>query len=588
MPLANYTTTVTSGGTTTLMRASATNQFFTGTGGTIVLPVVSTLKETGFKFELVNATSGNLTVQSSGANNIVVMPPGTRGTLTCILVTGTTAASWYFNLTPFLNSVGTFDNIFMNSGGNIGYQDTPGPFFDLGRSDPATEPTSPFLRFTKGDSSIAILTSDLTVGAFLRVLGLTTQRTFFLPNHPGVLATGGYQTTATAAGTTTLTVDNLYNQFFTGSTTETVVLPVVTTLDLGFAFQIVNNSSGALTVNSSGGNLVATVPAGGIIIVTCILLTGTTAASWSVETPVLPTVAQTLTNKTLTTPVITGLPTGSGVASAATASTLVSRDAAGNSLFNRADGTYATTVTSGSTVTLDVNSAPYQNFSGSTAQTVVLPVASTLTVGWKVVINNNTAAAALTVQSSGANTVRIMAGKTTCTLTCILASGTGTASWQNDYMAIQASNSNKLVLTGGFALTVSVSQAATLTVPGAGGTLGNICFSTGVSDGGSSIDFAIPITVIGDVTTTAAGNTLKIKSGTNAKAGTFTLVAGTVTVSNTSVTANSVIIVTLKTAGGVRTGNPDIVPTAATGFVATQIGGVGDTSTYNFVILEVN
>lgn len=65
---------------------------------------------------------------------------------------------------------------------------------------------------------------------------------------------------------------------------------------------------------------------------------------------------------------------------------------------------------------------------------------------------------------------------------------------------------------------------------------------------------------------------------------TFTLVAGSATVSDTNVTANSVIIVTLKTAGGTRAGLPDIVPTASTGFVATAVGT--DTSTYNYVIIN--
>ncbi len=66
--------------------------------------------------------------------------------------------------------------------------------------------------------------------------------------------------------------------------------------------------------------------------------------------------------------------------------------------------------------------------------------------------------------------------------------------------------------------------------------------------------------------------------------GTFTLIAGSKTVSDTRITANSVVLVTLKTAGGVRVGNPDIVPTASTGFVAT--GGGSDTSTYNYVIIN--
>lgn len=81
------------------------------------------------------------------------------------------------------------------------------------------------------------------------------------------------------------------------------------------------------------------------------------------------------------------------------------------------------------------------------------------------------------------------------------------------------------------------------------------------------------------------GGVILVKSGTNSRAGTFTLVAGAATVANTAVTANSVVLVTLKTAGGTRAGIPDIVPTASTGFVATAVGT--DTSTYNFVILEV-
>jgi hypothetical protein len=82
------------------------------------------------------------------------------------------------------------------------------------------------------------------------------------------------------------------------------------------------------------------------------------------------------------------------------------------------------------------------------------------------------------------------------------------------------------------------------------------------------------------------GGTVSVTSGTNAKSGTFTLVAGVAVVPNTSVTANSVIQVTLKTVGGTRAGNPDIVPTAGTGFTAT--GGSLDTSTYNYWIEENN
>lgn len=125
----------------------------------------------------------------------------------------------------------------------------------------------------------------------------------------------GYTTTATAAGTTTLTVSSTYNQFFTGTTTQTIVLPDVTTLTTGWTYHISNNSTGTLTVNSSGGNLISTVLAGTSLQVVCILTTGTTAASWDYElvgftTPtgtgnVVLATSPAITTATLTNPTIT-------------------------------------------------------------------------------------------------------------------------------------------------------------------------------------------------------------------------------------------------------------------------------------------
>lgn len=91
----------------------------------------------------------------------------------------------------------------------------------------------------------------------------------------------GYTTTATAAGTTTLTVASNYLQFFTGVTTQTVVMPVTSTLVLGQEWLIVNQSTGAVTINSSGGNAIVVLAAGTAALVTTILLTGTSAASWA-------------------------------------------------------------------------------------------------------------------------------------------------------------------------------------------------------------------------------------------------------------------------------------------------------------------
>ena len=92
----------------------------------------------------------------------------------------------------------------------------------------------------------------------------------------------GFTSTATAAGTTVLTATSTGIQEFTGTTTQTVTLPVVSTLPrTGVQYYIVNNSSGVVTVNSSGGNAIQVMAADTSLLLTCILNTGTTAASWN-------------------------------------------------------------------------------------------------------------------------------------------------------------------------------------------------------------------------------------------------------------------------------------------------------------------
>lgn len=85
---------------------------------------------------------------------------------------------------------------------------------------------------------------------------------------------------ATAGGTTTLTSSSETIIEFTGTSNQTVTLPVTSTLKQGKTFIIINNSTGTLTVNSSGSNLVKTVSPLGYLVLTCLLTSGTTAASW--------------------------------------------------------------------------------------------------------------------------------------------------------------------------------------------------------------------------------------------------------------------------------------------------------------------
>ncbi|CAM6004859.1 unnamed protein product [Sphagnum balticum] len=88
-----------------------------------------------------------------------------------------------------------------------------------------------------------------------------------------------FATTVTAAGTTTLTVASAHTQQFTGTTTQTVVLPDATTLSLGHSFLIANRSTGFVTVNKNGGTLVQSMAPGSQTIVTVTNI-ATSAGAW--------------------------------------------------------------------------------------------------------------------------------------------------------------------------------------------------------------------------------------------------------------------------------------------------------------------
>lgn len=93
---------------------------------------------------------------------------------------------------------------------------------------------------------------------------------------------GGYATTATAAGTTTLTVSSAMQQFFTGTTTQTVVLPNATTLQNGHQFHIDNDSTGLVTVQYNGGTT-ALAMAGLTNVLFTLTSNGTSAGTWDIH-----------------------------------------------------------------------------------------------------------------------------------------------------------------------------------------------------------------------------------------------------------------------------------------------------------------
>ena len=198
--------------------------------------------------------------------------------------------------------------------------------------------TTARIPFAQGiNSSLATDSSSTSTGSIITAGGVGIAKNLYVgvnANIAGTLSvTGsttltnpvinnikmGYTTTATAAGTTTLTVSSNYRQFFTGTLAQTIVLPVTSTLVTGMAFEIENNSTGLLTVNSSGGNLVGTIPAGVCAHAVCIGTTLTTAADWDWDyistTTITGTGANVLgTSPTITTPTISSLSSAAATA----------------------------------------------------------------------------------------------------------------------------------------------------------------------------------------------------------------------------------------------------------------------------------
>lgn len=124
----------------------------------------------------------------------------------------------------------------------------------------------------------------------------------------------------------------------------------------------------------------------------------------------------------------------------------------------------------------------------------------------------------------------------------------------------------------------------TCTVAGTGGARGGTWQQQYVPATGNANCQALFVN-LGNVDVTLAGNGLRVAEGSNAKQGTATLAAGTVTVANTSVTANSRIFLTAQTSGAAPGALRVSTLTAGTSFVITSTSGT-DTSVVAYEIFE--
>ncbi len=100
-----------------------------------------------------------------------------------------------------------------------------------------------------------------------------------------------------------------------------------------------------------------------------------------------------------------------------------------------------------------------------------------------------------------------------------------------------------------------------------------------------TLNIATGTTRSGNFIATSIGDGIEIAEGANAKMGTATLTAGTVTVSNTSVTATSRIFLTSQVDGGFPGWLRITATTVGTDFTITS-DNIGDTSTVAWLIME--
>ena len=110
---------------------------------------------------------------------------------------------------------------------------------------------------------------------------------------------------------------------------------------------------------------------------------------------------------------------------------------------------------------------------------------------------------------------------------------------------------------------------------------------TAVTPAGLTARLAAPGAIGATTPAAVSTNNLKVKEGTNQRMGTATLVAGTVTVSNTSVTANTRIFLTVQSLGTVAAPKAIAVTArvAGTSFTITSADNT-DTSVVAWLLIE--
>jgi len=250
----------------------------------------------------------------------------------------------------------------------------------------------------------------------------------------------------------------------------------------------------------------------------------------------------------------------------------------------------ATTVTSASPVTLTATSANYQIFTGSTSQTVILPVTSTLETGWSFSICNNSSAVINIQTSAGTALLSNVPIGTTALVKCIATGSTAVTDWEANITEFSTfSGTGSVVLNGNPSLT-AFTCTGNATIQG-NATMSGAATSTHVLGTNLTTGTA---TIGGTATTgtltfgqSTVGNTINIDAGATASGSTKTLNIGTggLAGSTTAITIGSTTGTSTNTLNGITSGafNGTVGATTPSTGAFTTVSATGETSAASFV-----
>lgn len=403
--------------------------------------------------------------------------------------------------------------------------------------------------------------------------------------------------TATAAGTTTMSRSSARVQVATGSTTQNYTLPDARDLEKGWQFEFLNRSTGTITIKDGSGATLTTLPGSAALTVTCLNNT-TLAGSWDFSSLGVVSVSGTTNRISVTTT--------SGAAVVDIASNYIGQ----NTITTL--GTITTGVWNGTAINLSsyatgtLQAAQFPALTGDVTTTAGSLATTLATVNANVgSFGSSTAIPSFTVNAKGlitavsTNAVIAPAGTLTGTtlasnvvsssLTSVSTISSGTWNASIIGLAYGGTNANLVASNGGIVwsnasqlqilagtatankMLLSGSSAtptwSTSTIPSSSGTAGKILRSDGT-------DYALSTATFAD---TYTESNLLYSNGSNAVVGLATANNGVLITSGTGVpsissTLPNAVQDTITRLGTVTTGTWNATA------IAANYGGTGNTS----------